>query len=97
MHNYISLYYKFCSLLFGNLFVHFEFINTGQDISKQVRTVVYAALAATGVLGTLLIIALRRPPPKDDDDSTVNGYELFCLVCFILDEIQQCIENYIVF
>lgn len=60
----------FCSLLFGNLFVHFEFADAGSSIDKNTRLIVYAVLTGTGVLGTLLMITLRSP--SSDRDSNIQ-------------------------
>ena len=56
-------------MLFGNLFVHFEFLSE-KTISAHTRVIVYAGLTGTGVLGTLLIIAMRKPP--QDSGNVIN-------------------------
>lgn len=66
INNHIVCY----SLLFGNLFVHFQFAQDGSAIPDHARFIVYAALTGTGVVGTLLIIAMRKPP--ESDQSAVN-------------------------
>lgn len=61
----------FYSLLFGNLFVHFEF-QSDNNIPKSTRNAVYGALTGTGVLGTLLILMMRKPPT--DDNEAINEF-----------------------
>lgn len=55
------------SLLFGNLFVHFEFADAGNTIPDTTRYIVYGVLSGTGILGTLLIIAMRKPSTTQTD------------------------------
>lgn len=65
-------HFAIASLLFGNLFVHFEF--SGPTIDKHTRLIVYAVLTGTGVLGTLLMIAMRKP--MSDRDSNIQRWVL---------------------
>ena len=49
-----------CSLLFGNLFVYFEFQGETR-VTQSTRLVVYIALASVGAIGTLLLFVLQVP------------------------------------
>lgn len=51
-----------CSLLFGNLFVYFEF-GSSDTITKEIRMTVFGALTGVSVLGVLVMFAFR-PEPK---------------------------------
>ncbi|RWS30849.1 UNC93-like protein MFSD11-like protein [Leptotrombidium deliense] len=58
-----------CSLLFGNLFVYFQF--EGKDrIESSTRLTTYAVLTSVGVLGTILMVFLR--PPRNGDETTTE-------------------------
>lgn len=75
-----------CSLLFGNLFVFFEF--QGEDkINIHIRTMVFSVLLGVGALGTILLLALRGggreriedkgTPPPSPKEALVNAFKLF--------------------
>jgi len=51
-----------CSMVFGNIFVFYKF--QGQEtVDAQTRMVVFIALTAVCVVGTVLMVFLPRPPP----------------------------------
>lgn len=58
-----------CSLLFGNLFVYFQFQETTQGqpphINRDKRFVVFIVLLVVACIGTLLMLALRPPPQNE--------------------------------
>ena len=60
------------SLLFGNLFVYFEF--RGEVIVQpDMRTTVFMVLGVTCLLGVLALLPLRKPPPSTDS-LNLQGY-----------------------
>lgn len=58
------------SMLFGNLFVYFEF--RGQEsVSHETRLIVYGFFTGGGILGTLFLLTLKSP---NTTASTVTNY-----------------------
>ena len=53
-----------CSMLFGNIFVYFQFRGES-EISQSSRLVVYGVLAALALLGTLFLLLLRGRTQAD--------------------------------
>ncbi|KAL5019175.1 hypothetical protein ScPMuIL_004897 [Solemya velum] len=58
-----------CSLLFGNMYSHFTL--TGNQITSDERTKLFAVLTGAAVLGNLCFLLLRKPG-SPDSDSVVN-------------------------
>lgn len=52
------------SLLFGNLYVYFEFVGV-TVITADIRTKLFIVLTTLGAIGTLLMIGFRKPPADD--------------------------------
>jgi MFS family permease len=63
-----------CSLLFGNLFVYFEFRGETR-ITKSTRLVVYGVLTGVGILGGLLLLVLRTPSRRHSADISTSQDE----------------------
>lgn len=68
------------SMLFGNLFVYFEF--RGQEsISSSTRLTVYGFFTGGGILGTLFLLTLKSPPTMRSSyvgpkESLIKSWEL---------------------
>lgn len=64
-----------CSMLFGNLYIYFDW-NGSTDISDTSRKTIFTALLITSVLGTLSFLALRKIHPSEEILSDEEGQSL---------------------
>ena len=64
-----------CSMLFGNIFVYFQFKGE-TEISKSSRLIVYGVLTGLGVAGTLLLFSLKGRTQADV--AATSPREAFC-------------------
>ncbi len=68
-----SLVFRF-SLLFGNMYIYFEF--KGEVIiTSQTRTTVFLVLSAVCAGGTLLLLILRSNLPVVSDDTVESNVQ----------------------
>lgn len=68
------------SMLFGNLFVYFEFRGE-ESISSTTRLTVYGFFTVGGIIGTLLLLTLKSPPVMSIDyvgpkESIIKSWKL---------------------
>ncbi|KAJ8386180.1 hypothetical protein AAFF_G00176040 [Aldrovandia affinis] len=64
-----------CSMLFGNLYIYFEW-NGITEITDSNRKTMFTVLLVISVLGTLCFVVLRKPPLQEEILSEEEGQSL---------------------